>query len=240
VLLEKIGKEYGPKAGSVRSRPRITRPTARFTRVRASAPRPGRNLGLSRQFAASRAPAWAKCEPGQSEPLNRIRRSALDVRATKTIGPASPTLISFSIPLLPLFSQRRAKGKAAAPAAVHGGPKEERLRRSPAPPCAPSPMHASTRGGRAAVEGLFGDAFEPEASRTVARFLSRTPASKSPAVMVVVEWRARVGHSVPLAFLSTSSHLGLGFRVVFFSDLIRFDSFLSFQSQARSTTIIGV
>jgi hypothetical protein len=47
-------------------------------------------VGLGRQFGAPRAPAWAGYEPGQSEPFNQIRRSALDVGLTKSIGHRIP------------------------------------------------------------------------------------------------------------------------------------------------------
>jgi hypothetical protein len=165
--------------------------------------RPGRNLGLGQEFGHSLSPAWANFSPviaRRRSEGDRIRRSRVHIGGSKAQATAAQNPSFISIPLLPPFSQRHAKSIAAAPAAVHGGWKEEGLRRSPAPPCAPSPMRASTRVGTPPSKGCAAVSFEPEAAGVVARLLSHPPEPKSPAVMAAVEWRAWVGHSVPSLF----------------------------------------
>ena len=76
---------------------------ARPITARARRPHPGRNLGLGRQSALPRAPAWAANRPMHLAPLILIGRPSDRFGRTKTLHrPWSRTLVLF-VSLLSLF-----------------------------------------------------------------------------------------------------------------------------------------
>ena len=136
------------------SRPKNRQKPARPASPRAHRPHPGRNLGLGRQSAAARSPAWAKLWSGHLQPFDQDRRL---VRASWEIktrrGLCTETLESFrflrfSLYALSLLSavstERRPSGRWS---------EAWRRRRPPhRRACSPTGEHAAVeRPGRGAL-----------------------------------------------------------------------------------------
>ena len=108
--LEKLEKENGLNFYCAVAQPSKWPGPTRHTRARSH---PGRNVGLGRQSAAARSPAWAAEWPASSPPSALIRRSPGLFARTKTRRrgrqPQNPSLISFSLSLSRVsLSQQRA------------------------------------------------------------------------------------------------------------------------------------
>ena len=112
---------------------------------RARRPHPGRNLGLGRQNAAARSPAWAKLRSGHLQPFDqdrRLVRASREIKTRRGQCTENPRVISLP-PLLSLRSLFSAEHNRAS----------ESERRRPWHRHRPPRRRArSSAGERAAVE----------------------------------------------------------------------------------------
>jgi len=120
------------------------RPRGRFPR---SPPRPGRNLGLGREFGLARAAAWAESQPARSEPSDGDRRLRVDFAQLKNPDAARPgkTLASFApCPSLSSLAALSSLFLSAAAATERTSSGSEQRATAPSP--APSPARVLPDG----------------------------------------------------------------------------------------------